>query len=276
MANAAPRKPIDGKFRTWSDGRCLHLLIQLTGGNVGPSPVTMHAKTELAPVRATVRKHLVSGNDVLAGDPVAMEALAARVGAFGLFRRIGRAARSAASLTTAPVRALGGAGVNVLKATGNVAKGVESAAALTEYATRPLAWRPHKKHGGPAAPGAAAASADQGRADQSASQAPPDADSTPPDQEGPMTDDTSGSPRPQLRHVMGAADLLRRARHNPKAAKHVQTIAKAAAKGHPGAMVAQAAIAEARKQQRQQHAPPHPIPSPFHSSAFPSWARGAA
>ena len=272
-AHAAPRKPIDGTFRTWSDGRCVHLLVQLTGGNVGPRPVTMHAKAELAPARAAVRRHLVSGDAVLAGDPVAMEALATRVGAFGLFRRIGRAARGAASLATAPVRALGGAGVNVLKATGNVAKGVESAAALTEYATRPLAWRPHKKHGGPAA---ASAPPDQGPTDQSASQAPPDADSTPPDQEGPMNDDTSGSPRPQLRHVMGAAALLKRAQHNPKAAKHVQTIAKAAAQGHPGAMAAQAAIAEARKRQRQQQTPHPPLPAAMHSAAFPAWARGAA
>jgi hypothetical protein len=90
-----------------------------------------------------------------------------------------------------------------------------------------------------------------------------------------MNDDTSGSPRPEFRHVMGAAALLKRAQHNPKAAKHVQTIAKAAAQGHPGAMVAQAAIAEARKQQRQQQAP-HPIPAPVRSSAFPAWARGAA
>ena len=231
----------------------------------------MHAKAELAPSRAAARRQLISGDDVLAGDPVAVEALATRVGAFGLFRRIGRAARGAASLATAPVRALGGAGVSVLKATGNVAKGVESAAALTEYATRPLAWRPHKKHGGPAA---AAAPADQ-QADQPAAPAPPDADSSAPDQEEPMTDDTSGSPRPQFRHVMGATELLKRAQHNPKAAHHVQTIAKAAAKGHPGAMVAQAAIAEARKQQRQQAAP-HPLPTHIRSAAFPAWARGAA
>jgi hypothetical protein len=267
MNAIAAGKPIDGNFRTWSDGRCVHLLIQLTGGKVGPSPVTMHAKADLAPVRAAIRKDLVRGDDVLAGDPVAIEALATRVGAFGLFRRIGHAARSAVTLTTAPVRALGGAGVNVLKATGNVARGVEGAAALTEYATRPLAWRPHKKHGG-AAPSPAP---DQRQDEQAAS----DSDSTPADQEGPMNDDTSGSPRPQLRHVMGALDLLKRARHNPKAAKHVQTIAKAAAQGHPGAMVAQAAIAEARKKQRQQP-PPYPIPSTIHSTAFPAWARGAA
>jgi hypothetical protein len=268
----AAHTPIDGNFRTWSDGRCVHLLIQLTGGAVGPSPVTMHAKAELAPARAAVQKHLVSGEDVLAGDPVAIEALATRVGAFGLFRRIGRAARGAASLATAPVRALGGAGVNVLKATGNVAKGVESAAALTEYATRPLAWRPHKKHGGPAGP---AAPGNQQPADQQTAAAPPDADSPAPDQEEPMTDDTSGSPRPEFRHVMGATALLKRAQHNPKAARHVQTIAKAAAQGHPGAIAAQAAIAEARKQQRQQAAP-HPLPTHVRSAAFPAWARGAA
>ena len=91
-----------------------------------------------------------------------------------------------------------------------------------------------------------------------------------------MNDDTSGSPRPQLRHVMGAAALLRRAKNNPKAAKHVQTIAKAAAQGHPGAMLAQAAISEARKQQHA--APPRPPSLPTHvrSAAFPAWARGAA
>ena len=90
-----------------------------------------------------------------------------------------------------------------------------------------------------------------------------------------MNDDTSGSPRPQFRHLMGALDLLKRAQHNPKAAKHVQTIAKAAAQGHPGAMVAQAAIAEARNKQRQK-LPQHPMPAVIHSTAFPAWARGAA
>jgi hypothetical protein len=269
MKATSARKPIDGNFQTWSDGHCVHLLVRLTGGNLGHSPVTIHAKTQLAPARAAARRHLMSGDEVLAGDPVAVEALATRVGAFSAFRRIGRAARGAVSLATAPVRALGGAGVSVLKATGNVAKGVESAAALTEYATRPLAWRPHKKHGGPAA------SADQQPPDQPAAPPPSDADSTAPDQEEPMNDDTSGSPRPQFRHVMGATELLRRAQHNPRAARHVQTIAKAAAQGHPGAMVAQAAIAEARKKQRQQAAPP-PLPTHVRSGAFPAWARGAA
>ena len=217
-------RPIDGSFRTWSDRQRVHALVRFTGGNLGPSPVTMHATTELVPARALVRRRFMSGESVLAGDPVAMESLATRVGAFSALRRIGRAAKGAVLLSTAPARALGGAGVSVLKATGNVAKGVESAAMLTEYATRPLAWRPHKKSGG-AAPAAAPAPADS----------PPSSDSntTSPDQEEPMNDDTSGSPRPQHRHVMGAATLLRRAQHNPKAAKHVQTIAKAAAKGHP-------------------------------------------
>ena len=89
-----------------------------------------------------------------------------------------------------------------------------------------------------------------------------------------MSDDTSGSPRPQLRQVMGAAALLRRAPHNPKAAKHIQTIAKAAAQGHPGAMLAHAAISEARKQRSAPQAPP--IPTHLRSAAFPSWSRGAA
>jgi hypothetical protein len=260
-------RPIDGSFRTWSDGQRVHALVRFTGGNLGPSPVTMHATTELVPTRALVRRRFISGDSVLAGDPVAVESLATRVGAFSALRRIGRAAKGAVLLSTAPARALGGAGVSVLKATGNVAKGVESAALLTEYATRPLAWRPHKKRGGGAAPAAAPA------ADDSAPSS--DSNTTAPDQEEPMNDDTSGSPRPQHRHVMGAAALLRRAQHNPKAAKHVQTIAKAAAKGHPGAMLAQAAITEARKQRA---APPRApaLPTHIRSAAFPAWARGAA
>ena len=93
-----------------------------------------------------------------------------------------------------------------------------------------------------------------------------------------MTDETSGSPRPQHRHVMGAMALLRRARHSPKAAKHVQNIAKAAAKGNPSAVLAQAAIAEARKQQRQQavQAPQPTMPARVRSAAFTSWGKGAA
>jgi hypothetical protein len=265
----APRRPIDGAFRTWSDGQRVHLLIQFSGGNLGRSPVTMHATTELVPARAAVRRHLMSGDEVLGGDPVAVEALATRVGAFSALRRIGRAAKGAVSLATAPARALGGAGVNVLKTTANLAKGVESTTALAEYATRPLAWRPRKKSGG-GSPGAA-------RAPESASPASADEDSTTTDQEEAMTEETSGNPKPQAKHVMGAAALLRRARHNPKAARHVQNIAKAAATGHPGAVLAQAAIAEARKQQRQQPPPQAPpLPAHVRSAAFPSWARGAA
>ncbi len=262
-------RPIDGSFRTWSDGQRVHALVRFTGGNLSPSPVTMHATTELVPARALVRRRFMSGESVLAGDPIAMESLATRVGAFSALRRIGRAAKGAVLLSTAPARALGGAGVCLLMATGNVANGVESAAMLTEYATRPLGWRPHKSRGG-AAPAAAPAPAP---ADESASSS--DSNTTSPDQEEPMNDDTSGSPRPQHRHVMGAAALLRRAQHNPKAAKHVQTIAKAAAKGHPGAMLAQAAITEARK---QRSAPPHSpaLPTHIRSAAFPAWARGAA
>ena len=262
------RRPIDDVFRTWSDGRCVHALIRFKGGNLGHSPVTMHATTELAPARAAVRRHLVSGESELAGDPVAVEAIASRVGAFSALRRIGRAAKGAVMLSTAPVRALGSAGIYSLKATGNVAKGVESAAALTEYATRPLAWRPGKKRGGPPA------AAPRAEEPASATEEP-----TAPAEEEPMSDETSGSPRPQHRHVMGALSLLHRARHSPKAARHVQHIAKAAAAGHPGAMLAQAAITEARKQQRQQalQAPqPPPMPTRVHSAAFPSWGRGAA
>jgi len=90
-----------------------------------------------------------------------------------------------------------------------------------------------------------------------------------------MTDDTSGAaPKPLL--VQKASKLLRRAAFNPKSAKHVTNIAKAAAAGHPGAMLAQAAIAEARKKQVTAHALPPVIPRPVHSAAFTSWARGAA
>src|SRR5215471_1490263 len=153
--NAVARKPMDGAFRSWSDGRRVHLLVRFTGGHLGRSPVTMHATTDLAPARAAVRRHFTSsGQTELAGDPVATEAMATRVGLFSAFRRIGRAARGAALLATAPARALGGAGVTVLKTTGNLAKGIEATTALPEYLTRPLAWRPGRKGGGskPAAP----------------------------------------------------------------------------------------------------------------------------
>jgi len=262
------RQPIDGVFRTWSDGQRVHLLIRFAGGNLGQSPVMMHATTELAPARAAVKRHyIMRGEEALAGDPVAVEALATRVGGFSAFRRIGRAAKGAVSLATAPVRALGGAGVNAIKATTNLAKGVESAAALTEYATRPLGWRPRKKGGG----GPSASNAPEATAPASTEN-----ESTQPDQEEPMTDETSGNPRPQAKHVMGAAALLRRARYNPKAARHVQNIAKAAAQGHPGAVLARAAIAEARKQQVQPAPRPSPVPPAARYRAFPAWARGAA
>jgi hypothetical protein len=265
--NALARKPMDGGFRSWSDGRCVHLLVQFTGGNLGRSPVTMHAKTELAPARAAVRRRFISsGYEDLAGDPVATEAMATRVGLFSAFRRIGRAAKGAALLATAPVRTLGGAGVNVLKTTGNLAKGIEATTAIPEYLTRPLAWRPGRKKGGPAP----AAPTGDGAADAQANQ---------PEEEEPMSDETSGAtPKPQPAHVRKASSLLKRAARNPKSAKHVTNIAKAAAAGHPGAQLAHAAIAEARKQQAK--APPPaavaPMPRPVHSAAFTSWARGAA
>jgi hypothetical protein len=263
---AIARKPIDGGFRSWSDGRQVHLLVRFTGGNLGRGPVTMHATTDLVPARAAVRRHLVrSGETDLAGDPVATEALATRVGLFSAFRRIGRAAKGAALLATAPVRALGGAGANVLKTTTNLAKGVESAAALTTFATKPLGWRPGKKRSAP--PGAAPAG------DQAT-----ESESTPANEEEPMNDETSGNPKPQTDQVRKASGLLRRASFNPKSARHVKNIAKAAAAGHPGAQVAQAAIAEARRKQAK--APPPPVlpaaPGPFRSAAFTSWGRGAA
>ena len=43
LMNAIARRPIDGAFRSWSDGRQVHLLVRFTGGNLGRSPVTMHA-----------------------------------------------------------------------------------------------------------------------------------------------------------------------------------------------------------------------------------------
>ena len=98
-----------------------------------------------------------------------------------------------------------------------------------------------------------------------------------------MNDETSGNPKPQADEIGKAAALLRRARFSPKSARHVQNIAKAAAKGHPGAMVAQAAIAEARKSQTKAPPPPAalrafpPSMAPVgRPSAFPAWARGAA
>jgi hypothetical protein len=265
--NAVARTPIDGAFRSWSDGRCVHLLVQFTGGNLGRSPVTMHATTDLAPARAAVRRRFVSsGYTELAGDPVATEAMATRVGLFSAFRRIGRAAKGAAMLATAPARALGGAGVNVLKTTGNLAKGIESTTALTEYVTRPLAWRPGKKTRG-GAPAAAA------------SESAPAAEPNQPDEEEPMSEESSGAAaKPKPDQVRKASSLLRRAAFNPKSARHVTNIAKAAAAGHPGAALAQAAIAEARKQQAKAPAAPFlpPMSRPARTVAFNSWARGAA
>jgi hypothetical protein len=170
-------------------------------------------------------------------------------------------------LATAPARALGGAGVNVLKTTGNLAKGIESTTALTEYVTRPLAWRPGKKRGGskPAAPaGATTPEADTNQAEE---------------EEQSMSDDTSGAtPKPEPQQVRKASRLLLRAAFNPKSAKHVSNIAKAAAAGHPGAVLTQAAITEARKQQSKAAAPAvfPPTPRPARTAAFTSWARGAA
>jgi hypothetical protein len=256
------RRPIDGTFKTWSDGQRVHLLLRLTGGNLGPSPVTMHTTTELEPARALVRRHFRQRNSAVSGDPTRVERIATRVGAFSALRRLGRAAGGAVSLATAPARALGGAGVSLLKATGNVAKGVESTAALTAYVTKPLAWRPGKKRSGPPA--------------ASARDREPDADQDNTNEEEPMNDETSGNPRPQEKHVRSASMLLRRARFNPPAARHVQTIAKAAAQGHPGAKVAQAAITEARRRQAAPQPAPLALPPMLHSAAFPAWAKGAA
>lgn len=267
----AARGPIDGAFRTWSDGRRVHLLVRFTGGNLGRGPVTMHATTELLPARTAVRRRLASNG--AAGDPVTVEALATRVGAFSAFRRIGRAAKGAASLATAPVRALGGATANSLRTTANLAKGIESAAALTAYVTKPLGYRPGKKRKGPAAPAATEG--------QSEAEAKP-----PEEEEAAMTEETSGAtPKPQPGQVRKASALLRRARFSPKSARHVQNIAKAAAKGHPGAVVAQAAIKEARRAGSPKSptaALPALGPAPLamttlvRSSSFPAWARGAA
>jgi hypothetical protein len=265
---AIARRPMNGGYRSWSDGKRVHLLVRFTGGNLGRSPVTMHATTDLAPARAAIRRRLTtSGDSELAGDPVATEAMATRVGLFSAFRRIGRAARGAASLATAPVRALGGAGVNALKTTANLAKGIESTTALAAYATKPLGWRPGKKRRGPPGP-----SAPEG-------ERPAEADTNQPEEEGPMSEETSGSPKPQADQVRKASGLLRRARFNPKSARHVQNIAKAAAKGHPGAQLAQAAIAEARRSQAKAPGVPPALaprmPLAVRPSTFPAWARGA-
>jgi hypothetical protein len=171
-------------------------------------------------------------------------------------------------LATAPARALGGATLKSWEATTNVAKGLQSVAALSAYATKPLAWRPGKKgSGSPAA---------------STRDREPDAERNTPDEEEPMNDETSGGPRPQARQVNSASRLLRRARFSPTSAKHVQNIAKASAAGHPGARLAQAAITEARKKPAPRPAPSLPPMAPLapparmRLAAFPAWARGAA
>ena len=251
---ALARRPTNGAFRSWSDGRRVHLVVQFSGTSLGRAPVTMHASTELQPAREAVRGYLGARGSDMAGDPVEVEALATRVGLFSAFRKIGRAAGHAASFATAPVRALGRAGINTWKTTTNLAKGVESATALTTFATKPLGWRPGKKRSGPPKPPA------EGEPEsQSESQ-----------EEEPMSDETSGTPRPQTRHVQSANKLLRRARSDPKAARHVANIAKAAAKGHPGAQVAQAAIKEAKKPKARRPAVAHTW------IAFSTWGRGAA
>jgi len=261
----AARKPMAGVYRTWSDGKCVHLLVRITGGNLGREPVTMHSKTELAPVRSAVRGQLAARESAMAGDPVEVEALATRVGGFGLFRRIGRAAKGAAMFATAPARALGSASLNTWRTTTNLAKGLEGAAALTTYATKPLTWRPGKKSSGPSGPAPARES---------------ESDRSNPDEEEPMNDESSGTPRPQTTHILNASRLLRRAQSDPKSARHVKNIAKAAAQGHPGAKVAQAALQEARRKQPPAPAPlPGPAPSlalAVRSAAFPAWAKGAA
>ena len=104
-----------------------------------------------------------------------------------------------------------------------------------------------------------------------------------------MTEETSGaSPKPKAGQVSKARALLGRARFSPKSARHVQNIAKAAAKGHPGAVVAQAAIKEARRSNQKAPAAaarlalgPVPGLAPstalvVRAAAFPAWARGAA
>jgi len=202
----------------------------------------------------------------MAGDPVAVEALATRVGGFGLFRKIGRAAASAASFATAPARALAGAGIQSWRTTTNLAKGLEGAAALTTYATKPLAWRPGRKNSSPSQQSAAPPEQNPNQAN--------------PDEEEPMNDETSGTPKPQTKHVRSAHRLLQRARSNPDSARHVKNIAKAAAQGHPGARVAQAALQEARKKEKPVATLP-PVPAPvavahrLYSPAFPAWAKGA-
>jgi hypothetical protein len=93
-----------------------------------------------------------------------------------------------------------------------------------------------------------------------------------------MTEETSGSPKPKTEQVRKASGLLKRASSNPKSARHVKNIAKAAAAGHPGAQLAQAAIKEARRQQPKGPAPAAlpPFTRVVRTAAFTSWARGAA
>jgi len=67
MKAIARRRPVDGAYRTWSNGRRVHLLVRFTGGNLGRNPVTMHAATDLAPARAAVRRRFMSSGETV-GD----------------------------------------------------------------------------------------------------------------------------------------------------------------------------------------------------------------
>ena len=160
LMNAIARKPMDGAYRSWSDGRRVHLLVRFTGGNLGRGPVTMHATTDLAPARAAVRRHFVSsgddgprrrsGRDRGAGD-ARRRSSAPSGGSVARPRARRRSrprpfARSAAPASTSSRR----------RPTSPRAS--RAPTALTAYATKPLGWRPGKKRGGPAA---AAAPADR-------------------------------------------------------------------------------------------------------------------
>ena len=97
-----------------------------------------------------------------------------------------------------------------------------------------------------------------------------------------MSEESSGAAaKAKPDQVRKASSLLRRAAFSPKSARHVTNIAKAAAAGHPGAVLAQAAIKEARKQQAKPATAAAalavgPPTRRFPMKSFTSWARGAA
>ena len=43
--NGLARRPKSGAFRSWSDGRRVHLVVQFSGTSLGRAPVTMHGSS---------------------------------------------------------------------------------------------------------------------------------------------------------------------------------------------------------------------------------------